>query len=287
MNTKQYFKIGWMILLLTLILPFSAYAAEEIGKITRLKGTAEILREGVLSPIVAAVDMPVELLDRIETDTDSNLRISLIDGSILSLGEEAQLDLAEFEFDPEEKKRDALFKMGIGKVRVFANDLVGFRERDFHVQTPTAVCGIRGTLFMVWVVSDTITRVVCFKNEIEVYNIFRPEEIVVLTPNQSTDVVLKEAPTTPMLMKPEQFQQLRQDLGLAPGTVRPTGTEAPVAPPVAPEPRRPMAAENFVVGVPEAGNPLANAPGGVSGGQLEPELLETTLPHPPNPPPNH
>lgn len=122
-------------------------------KITRLKGKAEIIREAVPTPITASLGMDLELHDRIETAVDSRLRIELIDGSILSLGEEADLDLSEFEFDPREKKRSALFGMDIGKVRVFANDLEGFRKRDFKIQTPTAICGVRGTLFLVWVKS--------------------------------------------------------------------------------------------------------------------------------------
>ena len=48
----------------------------------------------------------------------------------------------------------------VGKFKVFAKDLMKFKERGFQVKTPTAVIGVRGTVYMVWVVDQTITKVV-------------------------------------------------------------------------------------------------------------------------------
>ncbi len=56
MKRSNYFIIG--IIFIAMILPFSAHAAKVIGKITRLVGTAQILREAVPSPITVTLGMP-------------------------------------------------------------------------------------------------------------------------------------------------------------------------------------------------------------------------------------
>lgn len=115
--------------LLLFLFPLSAHAAEMIGKITRLTGVATIYRPAVSKPIRATKGMAVHLGDRIKTDTNSRVRIELKDGSILSMAEKSELTLDQFEFDTKEEKRSASFKMGLGKVRVFANDLLKFKKK--------------------------------------------------------------------------------------------------------------------------------------------------------------
>jgi len=93
------------IVFLITILPVAAHAADVIGKITRLKGTATIYRQAVSKPIKVSKGTPVHLGDRVRTGADSRLRIELKDGSILSMAEKANLNLDQFEFDSKEKKR--------------------------------------------------------------------------------------------------------------------------------------------------------------------------------------
>jgi hypothetical protein len=73
---------------------------------------------------------------------------------------------------PGNKERNAEFRIVVGKFKVFAKDLMKFKKRDFQVKTPTAVIGVRGTVYMVWVVDGNITQVVCFEGMLEVANQF-------------------------------------------------------------------------------------------------------------------
>ncbi len=84
--------------LLIIMLPLHALAADVIGKITRLKGTAFIYREAVPKPVKISIDMPIHLGDRIKTEVDSKLRIELKDGSILTMAQNADLHLKDFQF---------------------------------------------------------------------------------------------------------------------------------------------------------------------------------------------
>jgi len=96
---------------------------------------------------------------------------------------------------------------------VFTKDIKKLQTNQFQVKTPNAVVGVRGTLFVVWVVNNTITKVSCFENEVEVYNVFKPEELLKLGPNDSTDVIGENPPSKPTLMTPEQFKKLQQEMG--------------------------------------------------------------------------
>jgi len=212
--------------LLLLALPLTARADEVIGKITRLTGTATLIRQAVTSPIKAAVGMPVQLGDHIKTDAASMLRIELKDGSILTMGEKADLNLDRFEFDPNQETRSASFKVDLGKVRVFAKDLLKFKKKDFEIRTPTAVVGVRGTLFLVWV-EEGVTHVACFENKIQVSSYLEGRPFIDLTENFSTDVLKDQDPTTPVLMTEEQYKQFQEGLGVTEvTTTEATTTEA-------------------------------------------------------------
>ena len=224
MKRRKYFMTTWMAIWMVVAVPLSALAAVEIGEISRLRGTAHIQREAVDKPMPASEGMAVHLNDEIRTGARSSLRIKLKDQSVLTLGPEGHLKLNHFEFKPEEEERSALFDMVKGKLRVFARDLETYQQKDFKIKTPTAICGVRGTLFLVWVQSDTVTKVYCFKNEIEVANVFAPEEVIVLTPSYSSDIVLKNAPTPPAFTTPQQQQDAIKELGQGQGTEKPVGS---------------------------------------------------------------
>jgi hypothetical protein len=201
-----------MALLFCIFVTPPVYAENEIGKVVHVQGTAYIHRKDVAAPIAASVGAPVQLHDRITTDADSRLRIRLNDDSMISLGESGDLNLDNYEYDPDQKKRSALFGVKMGKVRVFANELSEFKQKDFRIQTPTAVCGVRGTLFLVWVQSSTITRVVAFDNPVQVANILKPNEFVVLTKNLISDIRGGNAPTKPILATPAMLKELEKGL---------------------------------------------------------------------------
>ncbi|MBW1896229.1 MAG: FecR domain-containing protein, partial [Deltaproteobacteria bacterium] len=213
MKSKRSFIIGWIALCLVFAMPFSVAAAQEIGKVAKVRGTAHIVRKDVDRPIAVSVGMPVYLNDEVRTAAKSSLRIKLEDGSILTLGPKGHLQLSHFEFEPEKKKRSALFDMFRGKLRVFAKDHETYKKKDFKIKTPTAICGVRGTLFLVWVLSDEVTKVFCFKKEVGVANVYSPGEVVVLVPNYGTDVVLRNTPSQPAFTSPGQQHDAVKDLG--------------------------------------------------------------------------
>jgi hypothetical protein len=74
MKRAKHFIIG--ILFLAIVLPLSAQAAQLVGNISKLKGTAQIFREEVPSPITAYVGIPLYLHDRVPSSKTLSLLYS-------------------------------------------------------------------------------------------------------------------------------------------------------------------------------------------------------------------
>ncbi|MEE9555915.1 MAG: FecR family protein, partial [Candidatus Adiutricales bacterium] len=155
---------------------------------------------------------PIYQNDRIRTENRAKVRIVFVDQSIISIGSKSALTISEYVFNPKQKIRSTRLRLLWGKVKVYANDFMGFRKKKFAVATNTTIVGVRGTVFLVWIVNDQITRVVAFQNEVEVASRFAPDEYIVLKPNQMTQVLAGEAPAQPMMVTPEQLKELQEGL---------------------------------------------------------------------------
>ncbi|HKI50209.1 MAG TPA: FecR family protein, partial [Desulfobacteria bacterium] len=203
----------FFILMLVVLFTTSAFANDAIGEIKTIKGSATVSRQGISKPLKATQGMPLFLHDQLKSGPGARLRLLFKDGSYMTMGEKANLHLDQFEFDAKKQERNAEFRVVVGKFKVFAKDLMKFKKRDFQVKTPTAVIGVRGTVYMVWVVDGNITQVVCFQGMLEVANQFDPSQYVNLTNGFSTDVIKNLGPSVPVLLTEEQMLELQKSLG--------------------------------------------------------------------------
>ncbi|MBT3388674.1 MAG: hypothetical protein HN417_12130 [Desulfobacula sp.] len=71
---------------------------------------------------------------------------------------------------------------------------------------------VHATVYMVWVLNQTITKVICFQGALDVRNQFDPSQYINLTNGFSTDVIKNLPPFTPVLLNGEQMQQLQKSL---------------------------------------------------------------------------
>ena len=211
------FRRVFFLFLVALVLPFSfvAYGADPIGKVILLKGDCHVIREGE-TPQKAKLDMDVFLKDKFVTKEDSTLRIALKDGSALSLGPNAELSMDAFSFDPEQKKRNAGLKVLSGKLRAVVNDLHDYKERDFNVNTPTAIVGVRGTIFIVWVKAPKITEVFSIDKTVFVANVVDPTKGVLLKQMQGTQVTDTKPPAPPKSISETELKNIQKDIDVPP-----------------------------------------------------------------------
>ena len=120
----------------------AAHAQNTVGTITQIQGAANIQRNG--ATIAAAQNMPVMLHDKIVTQPNASLTISLVDNSSLQLGASSTITIDE-----------SVLVNGVGapsKVGLLGGDLhtvlVGAMRGSsttFEVHTPNAIGAVRGT----------------------------------------------------------------------------------------------------------------------------------------------
>ncbi|MBF0551262.1 MAG: FecR domain-containing protein [Deltaproteobacteria bacterium] len=181
-----------------------------VGRLIKLSGMASF--RPVNSSDSAPLRPGLELYggDEINTGNDGKVRILFADNSIVCLGDNTRLIISEYTADIPNRQRYGWLTLQMGKAKFFVNGLFkGFNGQSFRVQTPTAIMGVRGTVFIVRARSRITTGVVCLENQIEVACLDYPEQPVILDPNMTSDVTVNRLPSAPRsidLIQLKQFQ---------------------------------------------------------------------------------
>jgi VCBS repeat-containing protein len=118
-----------------------ASAAQVIGHVTKLVGSATAIRNGV-SVILNNGDN-VEKGDVVSTGADSTLGITFIDGTVFGLSSNARMVLNEMVYDPNGSSNSSLLSLIAGTITFVAGETA--KHGDMKVDTPVATMGIRGT----------------------------------------------------------------------------------------------------------------------------------------------
>jgi hypothetical protein len=84
--------------------------------------------------------------DRLRTHTGSRASIKLPDNSLVSIGENSEVEMSEFRMD--DRSRSVKVKLFMGKVRSRVGHFFG-KESKYEVETPNGVLAARGTDFLV------------------------------------------------------------------------------------------------------------------------------------------
>ena len=121
-----------------------AFAAERVGQVLRIIGSCEVEADGQKRPLQTA--SPVHLLDVVTTGADARLVVELDDGTVLTLGENAELKIDEFVFN-KPGIADRLKLFAGGAFRFTTGRLVKTADSVIEIQTRVPALGVRGTDF--------------------------------------------------------------------------------------------------------------------------------------------
>jgi FecR-like protein len=185
------------VLFVTLLLVAFPVAAQEVGTVAGLDGTADIGRGGVWTP--AAVGAPVEQGDQLRTGRPGRLKVVFQDDSVLSVSEESLVVVNEQVFDPANNKTRSYFDLVRGKLNSIVSDYYGRPGASYQVKTATAVAGVRGTEFSIsYDPEDEVTEVLGFNGTVQVHSLLDPAGPgVIITANEATTVAQGRLPTLP------------------------------------------------------------------------------------------
>ena len=127
---------------------FSASAAEtNIGFVKNVSGQAFIGRTQGLIP--AKVNDKLFANDNLITGADGSLGVILQDNSVLSLGPKSKVTLSNFSFNPVEENLSFVAKVKKGTLVYLTGLIAKINRKAVRFETPTAVCGVRGTHFAI------------------------------------------------------------------------------------------------------------------------------------------
>jgi hypothetical protein len=137
-----------------------------LGHITYCSGDVQVKRAKETVWRKAELDMPVYFGASIRTGENSEGIITYIDRSVLKIHSKTQITLNAI-ISPAEKKNSVLLFFGRIWNKVSRKVL---RGKAFEVQTPTVVCGVRGTEFWSASYEDGTTIVRVDSGEVDVDN---------------------------------------------------------------------------------------------------------------------
>src|SRR5690348_14908008 len=130
-----------------LTIAVSAMAADPIGTVKTLNGSATITREGRAAP--ASVGMNVFQGDTVATAADGKIGMTFLDNSMMSLGPSSTLSLDKFRFNTTTYEGEFGSSLKQGTLAAVSGRIVKQTPEAMTIHTPSAILGVRGTKFVV------------------------------------------------------------------------------------------------------------------------------------------
>ncbi|KJJ84232.1 FecR domain-containing protein [Candidatus Omnitrophus magneticus] len=114
------------------------------AKITYLSGQVTIIKNS--SSIAQRVSLGDFLTegDLIQTGKNSRVEITLENGNVLTLKENSEITIKKMEMEIKTGNYDNTFESNKGEIKALVEKLG--KKSTFKIKTPTAVCGVRGTI---------------------------------------------------------------------------------------------------------------------------------------------
>lgn len=137
---KRFFTIFVPLVVFMLLLPLIVQAAP-IGTVTAVDGNVDLTRANrPAKPVV--LGEPVNAGDILRVKSKAKAEVTLVDGNILRLAANTRMKMTNYQTGDDKKSYFELFR---GKTQAVVNKMG--KNSSFEVHTPTAVCGVRGSIF--------------------------------------------------------------------------------------------------------------------------------------------
>ena len=98
--------------------------------------------------------------DSVIVKTKSNAQILLMDETTITVGENSELTIDEFVYDPKSKVGKIVSNIKIGTVKIITGEISKQNTDNLVIKVPTGTVGARGTEFAVVIESDGKSTIV-------------------------------------------------------------------------------------------------------------------------------
>ena len=134
-------------LFLVLLLGAAPALASSVGSVKNVAGDAWIVRAD--QPLPAVPGMRLTALDRLRTGSDGAIGSILQDDTLLSIGPESEISLAEYVFQPESSRFGMSIKILKGTFSYLSGTMAKLAPESVKIETPVGMVAVRGTHFLV------------------------------------------------------------------------------------------------------------------------------------------
>jgi len=190
---------------------FAAGLGKPVGIVQQVRGEVYITHADEPKGFEATRGMRLYKGDTIRTLDDGRLRMRLNDGSIISLASNTKLKLTRSVYAKKKKSRSSFFSMALGKARFFVVKVLNFKRSEFRVKTPTAVCGVRGSDFILEATATETIATALEDTELEFWSLaFLEEPPVILKDYEESIVGLNKRPTIPRRLPLDQIEEKKE-----------------------------------------------------------------------------
>jgi hypothetical protein len=173
---------------LTLVFVGPAWAAgPSVGMVSKVQNAASVVTDG--NAVSARVGTVVHMQDSVQTGSDGRLEVTFRDGTKVTLGENANIVVDKYVFNPDQSVGEASLNVTEGAFRFVTGRMNEMRNKSIEVTTTAAQIGVRGTNF--WGGRLQQYGVLLFVGEV---GVTAQGKTVVLAPGQGTDIPPGGAP---------------------------------------------------------------------------------------------
>ncbi|SEL89591.1 FecR family protein [Colwellia chukchiensis] len=139
----------------TLSMQFNAFANDVAGKTILAKGQVLAIDEDSKKTRQLKRRSEIFSVDNISTGNKSKAQFSMSDGGLITLKENTEILISNYQFNPDAGEASATLEVVSGGLRSISG-LIKKSGGDYQVKTPVGSIGIRGTHFAVEVVGDDV-----------------------------------------------------------------------------------------------------------------------------------
>lgn len=191
----------------------TAYA-QSSGTFMVVKGDVQVTsKDGKTEK--AKIGKKVFSSDTVVSGKDARAKIVMEDKNVINISPETKLILEKYIFDPAKNDKQVTLNVEYGKVRATVEQKYDGEKNKFHVKTPAAVAGVRGTDFLTsFNPANKQTKIVTFEGKVAVGTpgiggrIMNP---VFVEPGQFTTANTGAPPSAPTILPKEELVALNND----------------------------------------------------------------------------
>ncbi|WP_017444547.1 FecR family protein [Gayadomonas joobiniege] len=153
MQTKKISAHAHFFTLVSLLFVWPVCADQPAGKTIIAKGQVEATASAE-SRTLTRRD-PVYKVDTVTTGNNSSAQFKMVDGGLLAVKANTQLEISSYQYDPETGKGSAIMKLITGGVRSISGHLKS-HDGSYQMNTPVGSIGIRGTHFEIEIIDGEL-----------------------------------------------------------------------------------------------------------------------------------